>query len=51
MTAQAPTSGRYYVRVSVTWTFHSLTRFPGVPSDVTFTRSSTMEVAPAMPKF
>jgi Flp pilus assembly protein TadG len=40
-----------YVQVTVTWTFHSITNFPGVPSQVTFSRSSVMKVAPAMPTF
>ena len=40
-----------YVQINVTWTFQSVTNFPGVPSSVTLTRSSVMEVAPAMPNF
>jgi Flp pilus assembly protein TadG len=40
-----------YVQVTVTWTFQSITNYPGVPSTVTLTRSSVMKVAPAMPTF
>jgi Flp pilus assembly protein TadG len=47
----APTSGDGYVQVTVQWTFQSLTNFPGVPSTVNLTRSSVMQVAPAMPTF
>jgi len=40
-----------YAQVTVTWTFHSITNFPGVPSQVTLTRACVMQVAPAMPTF
>jgi Flp pilus assembly protein TadG len=44
-----PASG--YVQVTVTWTFQSLTNFPGIPGTVTLSRQSVMEIAPAMPTF
>jgi Flp pilus assembly protein TadG len=47
--AQAPSDG--YVQVTVTWTFQSITNFPGIPSTVTLTRACVMKVAPAMPNF
>jgi Flp pilus assembly protein TadG len=38
--------GNQCVTVTVTWTFQSITNFPGVPSSVTLTRSVQMRVAP-----
>jgi Flp pilus assembly protein TadG len=40
-----------YVQVTVTWTFNSITKFPGVPTQVNLSRSTVMRVAPAMPTF
>ena len=40
-----------YVQVTVSWTFNSLTKFPGVPSTVNLQRSAVMQIAPAMPTF
>ena len=36
---------------TVSWTFQSITKFPGVPSSVKVSRSSVMRVAPASPTF
>jgi Flp pilus assembly protein TadG len=44
-----PASG--YVQVTVTWTFSSITNFPGIPSTVSLSRSAIMRIAPAMPNF
>ena len=46
----APYSGGY-VKVSVNWTFHTITNYPGVPSNVSLARSCVMEMAPATPTF
>jgi len=40
-----------YVQVTVTWTFTSITNYPGIPSNVTLTRTAVMKVAPPMPTF
>jgi Flp pilus assembly protein TadG len=40
-----------YVQVTVTWTFNSITNFPGIPSNVSLSRSAIMRIAPAMPNF
>lgn len=47
---EEPSSGGY-VQVTVNWTFHSITNYPGVPSTVNISRSAVMQVAPAMPSF
>ena len=46
----APASGGY-VQVTVNWTFHTITDYPGVPSTVGLSRSCIMEMAPATPNF
>jgi Flp pilus assembly protein TadG len=46
----APSSGGY-VQVTVNWTFHTITSYPGVPSNVALARSCVMEMAPATPTF
>ena len=51
VTRSGTTGGTQYVQVTVRWNFQSITRFPGIPSLVTLTRSVTMETAPAMPDF
>lgn len=38
-----------YVQVTVTWTFHTLTTYPLVPSSITLTRSARMRMAPITP--
>jgi Flp pilus assembly protein TadG len=40
-----------YVQVTVTWTFNTITNYPGIPSTVVLTRGSIMKVSPAMPTF
>src|SRR5262245_38524272 len=49
LTTEPSTSG--YVQCKVQWTFHSLTNFPWIPTSVDMTRTSIMEIAPALPKF
>ena len=49
-TGTTPTANGY-VKVTVYWTFHSLTNYPGVPAAVDLARSSIMRVAPATPTF
>jgi hypothetical protein len=44
-------SGDCHVQVTVRWTFHSITNFPGVPTTVNLERVAIMQVAPAMPEF
>jgi Flp pilus assembly protein TadG len=41
--------GNPVVKVTVTYTFQSLTSFPGIPASMTFTRAAQMRVAPAAP--
>jgi Flp pilus assembly protein TadG len=40
-----------YLQVTVSWTFQTITHYPGVPQTVNLSRSSIMQVAPAMPQF
>ena len=40
-----------YVQVQVTWTFNSITRFPGVPNTTILVRRCHMKVAPITPSF
>jgi len=40
-----------YVQVTTTWVFHTITRYPGVPSATTLQRSCQMKVAPIEPSF
>lgn len=44
-------AGDCHVQVTVYWTFNSITRFPGLPSQVNVGRTAVMRVAPAMPSF
>jgi Flp pilus assembly protein TadG len=39
-------AGNPYVTVTVTWTFQTITRFPGVPNIVNLTRTVQMRLAP-----
>jgi Flp pilus assembly protein TadG len=39
-------AGNPCVTVTVTWTFHTITNFPGVPNPLTLTRSVQMRMAP-----
>lgn len=49
--SSSPANGGGYVQVTVTWTFNSITNYPGVPKTVTMNRTSVMQVSPAMPTF
>jgi Flp pilus assembly protein TadG len=49
-TSGTDSSGQAYVTVTVTWTFHTLTSYPGIPSSTTLSRSVRVNVAPAAPK-
>jgi Flp pilus assembly protein TadG len=40
-----------YVEVRVTWTFYSITSFPGVPNTTTLIRTCRMQMAPIEPSF
>jgi Flp pilus assembly protein TadG len=40
-----------YVEVKVTWTFKSITAFPGLPTNTTITRTCRMQMAPIEPNF
>ncbi len=39
-----------YVQVTVSWTFNTITNFPGVPGSVTLSRTVQMRVGPLVPK-
>jgi Flp pilus assembly protein TadG len=39
-------AGNSYVDVTVTWTFHTITTYPGVPSSVSLSRTAQMRMAP-----
>lgn len=39
-------SGNAYVSVTVTWTFQTITGFPGIPNNVTLSRTVQMRAAP-----
>jgi Flp pilus assembly protein TadG len=39
-------AGNPYVAVTVTWTFSTITRFPGVPNNMTLSRTVQMRTAP-----
>lgn len=41
--------GNPYVEVTVTHTFQTITKYPGIPSPVTLVRSVRMRTAPAVP--
>jgi Flp pilus assembly protein TadG len=43
-------TGNPVVRVTVNWTFHTVTSFPGVPSTVNLSRTVEMRVAQLLPK-
>ena len=42
--------GNPCVKVTVTWTFNSISRFPGVPNTVALSRTVQMRIAPTVPK-
>ena len=43
------TSG--YVKVTMNWTFRTISQVPGVPGSVALSRTVIMKMAPAMPDF
>jgi Flp pilus assembly protein TadG len=43
-------SGNAYVEVTVSWDFQPITRYPGLPSPLTLTRTVRMRVAPITPQ-
>lgn len=43
-------AGNPVLRVTVNWTFRTVTNFPGVPSTVNLSRTIEMRVAPTLPK-
>lgn len=45
------TSTSQYVKVTVSWTFQSLTNFPPLPESVPMSRTVIMKMAPAIPVF
>jgi Flp pilus assembly protein TadG len=42
--------GHPYVEVTISYTFHTLTRYPGLPEAVFVQRTARMRVAPLLPK-
>jgi Flp pilus assembly protein TadG len=40
-----------YVEVTVTWTFSTLTNYPGIPNSTTISHTERMRVAPVVPDF
>jgi Flp pilus assembly protein TadG len=40
-----------YVKVTVTWDFNTVTKYPAVPNTVNLSRSVIMRLAPALPDF
>ena len=49
-TSGTDTSGRGYVEVTVKYTFHTITGFPGVPNDVELARTVRMNISASIPK-
>ena len=45
-TSGTDAAGNSYVSVTVTWTFQTITNYPGVPNSVTLTRTVQMRVSP-----
>jgi hypothetical protein len=50
VTGGQDSSGNAVNIVTITYTFNTITRFPGLPSTLTIKRSSQVRVAPATPK-
>jgi Flp pilus assembly protein TadG len=48
-TTLTDSDGNPCVEVTVTWTFQTVTNFPGVPSSLNITRTVRMRVQPAVP--
>jgi Flp pilus assembly protein TadG len=45
----AESDGSNHIEVTVSWTFETITTYPGVPSPLNLTRTVQMRVAPAVP--
>jgi Flp pilus assembly protein TadG len=43
-------SGNQYVQVTATWTFKTVSNFPGIPNPIVLTRVVQARVAPVVPK-
>jgi Flp pilus assembly protein TadG len=41
----------HYVEVTVSWTFQTLTNYPGIPSKTTITQTERMRISPLIPDF
>jgi len=48
-TSGTDAAGNPYVEVTVSWTFQTITNYPGVPSTTTITRTVRAQVAQAAP--
>jgi Flp pilus assembly protein TadG len=42
-------AGNPYVQVTATWTFNTISSFPGIPSPITLTRTVQARVEPTVP--
>ncbi len=40
-----------YVKLTMNWTFRTITQFPGVPGNVALQRTVIMKMAPSLPQF
>jgi len=49
-TTGTDSAGDQYVEVTATWTFKTVTNFPGIPNPTVLTRVVRMRVAPVNPK-
>ena len=47
---QVPTSVAFSGGTHATYTFNTISRFPGIPSSITIRRTSQVRVAPATPR-
>jgi Flp pilus assembly protein TadG len=49
-TTSTDADGNPCARVTVSWTFRTITNFPGVPSEVVVTRTVQTRIAPTIPR-
>jgi Flp pilus assembly protein TadG len=49
-TTGSDAAGNPYVAVTVTWTFNTVTNYPGLPQALQLSRTVQMRVAPVVPK-
>ena len=47
--SSSTSTGANFIQVQVTYTFNTITSFPGIPTSTTITRSSRMAMAPITP--